>query len=96
MGGRGFLWLARKPIQFVDARVGEIYRVLGLLPLMLASRRVGVFDNRVIDGVVDGLASTIRGVGSRLRAAQRGSVQQNLTLVFAAGILLVLAFLLFF
>jgi multicomponent Na+:H+ antiporter subunit D len=93
MGGRAFLWLARKPIQFVDTCVGEIYRVLGLLPLMLTSRLVGVFDNRVIDGLVDGFASTIRGVGSRLRVAQRGPVQENLTLVFAVGILLILALL---
>jgi hypothetical protein len=60
---------------------------------MLTSRLVGVFDNRVIDGVVDGFASTIRGVGSRLRAAQRGSVQENLTLVVGVGILLILALL---
>ena len=95
-GGRAFLWLARKPVPFVDNCVGEIYRALGLVPLMLTSRLVGVFDNRVIDGVVDGFASTIRGVGSRLRAAQRGSVQENLTLVFAVGILLILALLYLF
>ena len=33
MGGRAFLWLARKPVQFVDSGVGEIYRVGGLVPL---------------------------------------------------------------
>ena len=26
-GGRGFLWLARKPVQSVDTCVGELYRV---------------------------------------------------------------------
>ena len=96
MGGRAFLWLASKPIQFVDTCIGEIYRVLGLVPLMLTSRLVGVFDHRVIDGVVDGFASTLRGVGRRLRAAQRGSVQENLTLVFGVGILLILVLLYFF
>jgi multicomponent Na+:H+ antiporter subunit D len=95
MGGRAFLWLARKPIQFVDTCVGQIWYVLGLIPLKVTAQVAGFFDNSVIDGLVDGLASSVRGVGNRLRVAQRGSLQQNLTLVFAAGLILVLAFLLF-
>jgi multicomponent Na+:H+ antiporter subunit D len=92
-GGRAFLWLARKPIQFVDTCVGEIYRVAGLIPLMLSARGVGWFDNRVIDGAVDGFAGTFRGLGRRLRLAQRGSLQEGLALTFAvvaAGVLVLL------
>ncbi len=96
MGGRAFLWLARKPVQFVDTCLGELYRFLGLWPLMLTSHLAGVFDNRVIDGLVDGFAATVRGVGNRLRVVQRGSVQENLTLVFAVGLLLLVVFLVFF
>jgi multicomponent Na+:H+ antiporter subunit D len=93
VGGRAFLWLARKPIQFIDTCVGEVYRVGGLVPLMAASRFSAVFDNRIIDGAVDGFAAGIRHVGTRLRAAQRGSLQENLTAVFAVGAVLVLVLL---
>jgi multicomponent Na+:H+ antiporter subunit D len=93
MGGRAFLWLARKPVQSVDAGVGEIYRVGGLGPLMKSASLVGLFDNRVIDGAVDGFAAGIRGLAGRLRFTQRGALQENLTLVFALGALLLLAFL---
>jgi multicomponent Na+:H+ antiporter subunit D len=95
-GGRAFLWLAQKPIQWADSLVGEGYRLAGLVPLMSSARGAALFDNEVIDGLVDGFAAAIRGVGNRLRAAQRGAVQENLTLLFAAGVILVVAFLLLF
>ena len=95
-GGRAFLWLARKPIQTVDTGVGEVYRVGGLGPLMQSAWLVNLFDNRVIDGAVDGLASTVRGLGGRLRFVQRGALQENLTFVFAAAAILLLGFVIFF
>jgi hypothetical protein len=63
---------------------------------MKSAGLVGRFDNRVIDGAVDGLASTVRGVGARLRFAQRGALQENLTFVFAVAALLILGFVIFF
>jgi multicomponent Na+:H+ antiporter subunit D len=96
MAGRVFRWVTEKPVQLLDNWVGEIYQHAGLFPLMLTARLAGLFDNRVIDGLVDGLAATVRGVGNRLRLAQRGSVQENLTLVFVVGIVLILAFLFLF
>jgi multicomponent Na+:H+ antiporter subunit D len=95
LGGRAFFWLARRPVQFLDTCVGEVYRVGGLIPLMKSAHFVGIFDNRVIDGAVDGLAAAVRGLGSRLRGAQRGAVQENLTFVFAIAAGLLLAFLIF-
>ncbi len=95
MGGRAFLWLARKPIQCLDNWVGEAYRAGGLRGVMRTSSLAGLFDNKVIDGAVDGLASVVRGVGGYLRLAQRGPVQETLTLTIAAVLLLVLALLLF-
>lgn len=93
-GGQGFLWLARHPIQWVDTAVGEIYRAGGLIPLMLGSKVVGIFDNKVIDGIVDGVATTVGSIGGRLRALQRGSVQENLTVAFAVAAAAVVALLL--
>jgi len=85
MGGRAFLWLARKPIQMADTFVGELYRVAGLAPLMISARVAGWFDNKIIDGAVDGLAESVRGAGRRLRLVQRGPMQQNLAISFAVA-----------
>jgi multicomponent Na+:H+ antiporter subunit D len=92
MGGRAFLWVARKPVQITDTFVGEIYRLAGLIPLMFTARIAGLFDNKVIDGLVDGLALSVRNVGQRLRGAQRGQMQENLAFSFAVAAVLILAF----
>jgi hypothetical protein len=63
---------------------------------MKSASLVGRFDNHVIDGAVDGLAAGVRGLAGRLRFAQRGALQENLTLVFALAALLLLGFLIFF
>jgi multicomponent Na+:H+ antiporter subunit D len=93
-GGKWFLWLARKPVQALDAAVGAIYRVGGLDPLMRSARFLGRFDNRVIDGCVDGLAGAVRGVGRGLRLTQRGALQENLALVFLCVLALILVIIL--
>ena len=72
MGGRGFLWLAQKPLQFIDSCVGEIYRVAGLDSLMTVSNFWSWFDWNGIDGVVDGVARSVRSVGGVVRRAQNG------------------------
>ncbi|HOX56229.1 MAG TPA: Na(+)/H(+) antiporter subunit D [Candidatus Paceibacterota bacterium] len=91
-GGRVFLWLARKPAQAADTFIGELYRLAGLVPLMISARASALFDNEVIDGAVDGLASTIQGIGRRLRLAQRGQMQQNLAFAFAVAAALLIAY----
>ncbi|ACB74042.1 Na(+)/H(+) antiporter subunit D [Opitutus terrae] len=95
MGGRAFLWIARKPVQLVDNAVGEIYRAGGIVPLMRSANLVNRFDNVVIDGVVDGIASAIGGIGARLRRAQRGALQENLALTFGAAAVVVIALVIF-
>jgi multicomponent Na+:H+ antiporter subunit D len=89
VGGRGFLWLARRPVQAADARVGEVYERQGLRPLMWVSQLSSIFDRRVIDGVVDGLATGVRSLGQGLRGAQRGALQENLTVTVALGVVVV-------
>ncbi len=89
MGGRMFLWFSRKPVQTVDNAVGEVYRTGGLVPLMRSANLVNRFDNRVIDGAVDGLAAAVRTLGARLRKAQRGALQENLALTVAAAVVVV-------
>ena len=94
-GGRAFLWLARKPIQAVDTAVGMLYQTAGLGPLTKTARRAGQFDNEVVDGFVDGLAHFVRRLGARLRSAQRGQLQENLTFAFGAAALLILVLMLY-
>ncbi len=93
MGGRLFLKIARLPVQVADTFVGELYRWAGLFPLMLTARVAGLFDNYVIDGFVDGIAESVRGIGKRLRLAQRGQMQQNLAFAFAVAAVLIVAFI---
>jgi multicomponent Na+:H+ antiporter subunit D len=95
MGGRGFLWIARKPIQIIDTAVGELYRVAGLIPLMKTARRAGWFDNQLIDGLVDGVAQSVRQIGSRLRNAQRGQMQENLAFAFGVAALLIVVLVIY-
>jgi multicomponent Na+:H+ antiporter subunit D len=65
------------------------------MPLMLTAKLAGLFDNYVIDGLVDGLAKGVRGIGGRLRFAQRGQMQQNLAFAFAVAAVLIVAFILY-
>ncbi|MDR3089023.1 MAG: Na(+)/H(+) antiporter subunit D [Desulfobulbaceae bacterium] len=95
-GGRGFLWLASKPLQAIDTAWGEAYRVIGLMPLMLVSRFWAWFDWHGIDGVVDGTARGVRGLGQRISCGfQRGQIQYSLffTITFAALALLAFVWL---
>ena len=52
-------------------------------------------DNDVIDNLVDGVAEGVRGISRRLRFAQRGQMQQNLTFAFAVAAVLIVAFIFF-
>jgi multicomponent Na+:H+ antiporter subunit D len=89
MGGRGFFWLARRPVQATDSRVGEVYDRQGMRPLLWLSQLSAIFDRRVIDGVVDGFATGVRSLGQSLRGAQRGALQENLTVTVTVGVMLI-------
>ncbi len=94
-GARVFLALARGPMQAFDGFIGRIYTAGGLVPLARMARAVGRFDNRVIDGAVDGLATLVGRLGTRLKSMQRGSIQESLTLSLAAAALVLVLFLVF-
>lgn len=77
MFGRLVVWLAKKPIQSSDTAVNNAYNTWGLNPLMTMSRFWSWFDWHAIDGVVDGLARAVRGVGDRVRQLQAARLQLN-------------------
>jgi multicomponent Na+:H+ antiporter subunit D len=94
MGGRAVQWFVDKPAQAVDTWVGELYRVCGLAWLMVTARASAWFDGRVIDGVVDGFARSVRGAGDRLRHLQSRQLQLNILGAVAVLVLLLLVYLL--
>ena len=65
-----------------------MYRNVGLHSLMTTSRFWSWFDWHGIDGVVDGLARTVRGTGAKLRNVQNGRLQYNI--YYAVSIVAVL------
>jgi multicomponent Na+:H+ antiporter subunit D len=94
MGGRGFYWLAKKPIQWADTCVGQAYQVIGLIPLMATAKFWSWFDWEAIDGVVDGLARNVQGLGAKLRNVQNGQLQYNIiyAMTFVALVLVIFVF----
>lgn len=94
--GNAFMKFSQNWVQRVNDFVGEIYLIWGLIPLKLTSLYIGLFDNRVIDGIVDGTASGVLNLGSRLRIVHRGVLQENLTIsLFAVAILMMMFLFLF-
>ncbi|MDH4321221.1 MAG: Na(+)/H(+) antiporter subunit D [Desulfobulbaceae bacterium] len=94
MGARKFMWLVRKPIQTIDNAWGEGYKVMGLTPLMTVSRFWSWFDWHAIDGVVDGIARSVRSVGGSVRRLQSGQVQYNLYYAVSFVALMLVAYVL--
>lgn len=94
IGGRGFYWLACKPIQSVDNGVNEGYRYLGLYPLMTTARFWSWFDWHAIDGVVDGIARSVRGLGSLGRRLQSGWLQASLFYAASAVAIILIVYVL--
>ncbi|MCF6188468.1 MAG: Na(+)/H(+) antiporter subunit D [Desulfobulbaceae bacterium] len=83
MAGRLFLWIAKNPIQWFDTAWGEVYRVVGLGTLMSTAKFWSWFDWNAIDGVVDGIARSVRGIGGKVRLLQSGQIQ--VTIFYAAS-----------
>ncbi|PLX48329.1 MAG: Na(+)/H(+) antiporter subunit D [Desulfobulbaceae bacterium] len=86
-GGGLFMWVDRVVFQTVDNWVGRVWDKLGILPLMTVSRFWSWFDWHGIDGVVDGVARGVRGIGGQVRRLQFGQIQYNI--YFAATVVVV-------
>lgn len=90
--GRLVLGLVSRPLAWLDVRWGEAYRALGLRGLMgLASGSAG-FDRRGIDGVVDGTAFAVKGLGRIGAQLQDGNLQRYLA--YSISLALIIFFLL--
>ncbi len=74
-GGMVFMWIDEKVIAVIDAFWGELYRTLWLKLLFKKAHLSYGFDRYVIDGVVDGSALSVRGVGGLVKKLQTGKIQ---------------------
>lgn len=83
MAGRLFLWIVKNPIQWFDTAWSEVYRVVGLGTLMSTAKFWSWFDWNAIDGVVDGIARSVRALGGKVRLLQSGQIQ--VTIYYAAS-----------
>jgi len=91
--GCGFLWLIKHPLQWCDTAWGEAYRAVGLSSLMTLSRFWSWFDWHAIDGVVDGLARSVRALGGKVRVLQSGQIQITLYYAFSLAAALLVTFI---
>ncbi len=74
-GAWAFMQLDTRVIAVLDGLWGEVYRTVGLRLLFLKARLAFAFDRKVIDGIVDNSALTVRGIGGALKHLQTGRVQ---------------------
>jgi multicomponent Na+:H+ antiporter subunit D len=94
-GGLFFLWLAKNPIQWFDTAWSEVYRAVGLNSLMTTSKFWSWFDWNVIDGIIDGFARMVKGLGGRLRVLQTGQIQYSLYFAASFAAIVLIAYTLF-
>ncbi len=91
----GLMWLVRKPISGFEFGVIEGLHLRLLKPLPGMARATKAFDTRIIDGAVEGVARGASKGGELLRDFQNGSFQRY-AWVMVGGVVLALAWLLFF
>jgi multicomponent Na+:H+ antiporter subunit D len=83
-GANLFLALARGPASAFDNWVGEVFRTVGMAFALAAAKFWSAFDVVAVDGVVDGVAHGVRGLGDRIRRTQTGRLQHYLAVGMAA------------
>jgi NADH-quinone oxidoreductase subunit L len=83
-------WRAAENGYYVDDLYGRVFVLPGKA---VAGWMAFVFDNRVIDGVVNGSARVVRGTGELLRPLQSGWVRSYAMGILAGTLGLVLWFL---
>ncbi len=83
-GSEQFLRLARGAVSPANDWVSELYRTVGMRVALGLAALSARFDVKAVDGVVDGLAYTVRGAGDGLRRTQTGRLQQYIAMAVAA------------
>lgn len=86
--GRIFLFFCQYPFAVVDAWWSEIYRKVGLGGLLERAKEANYCDQLVIDGILDGSALRVRGVGRHAASTVNGKLQDYIggAVILAFGI----------
>lgn len=74
-GTNVFMWVDNRIIAVIDSFWGELYRTAALRFMFGNARLSNGIDRKVIDGIVDGSAETVRGIGSIAKKLQTGKIQ---------------------
>ena len=91
--GRGVLEFVCRPAAFIDNIWTNVYNTVGIRFLKLFAAFTVFFDRRVIDGMVDGSAYGVRGIGRLGAMIQNGRLQQYLGLMVIFFIVILAAVL---
>ncbi|MDR2460040.1 MAG: Na(+)/H(+) antiporter subunit D [Deltaproteobacteria bacterium] len=83
--GKLLYWLISLPAAFIDNIWTNVWNTVGLRGLMGSAFSTVFFDRKVIDGVVDGSAYSVKGIGFL------GSLLQNGKLQYYLGLMIILA-----
>jgi multicomponent Na+:H+ antiporter subunit D len=86
--GKLLYWIISKPGAFIDNIWTNVWNTVGLRGLMGSARTTVFFDRKGIDGVVDGSAYGVKGLGTLGAMFQNGRLQYYLGLmtILALGI----------
>jgi multicomponent Na+:H+ antiporter subunit D len=80
------LFLAKYPVALVDSWWTSVYRKVGLAGLLDMARGSSRFDASAIDGVVDGTATSVVGIGGFLAKLQTGKLSDYIGLSALIGV----------
>ncbi len=87
--------IAKWPIEKLDNWWTEFYNRVGLVGLLLLAKFSRMFDEKAIDGVVDGTAYGVLGTGGRLAKFQTGKLADYIGLALVIGVGVFAVFYLF-
>lgn len=90
--GKLAIFLISRPLAFLDTLWSNVYKTLGLRGLMLTAKGSSLFDQYIIDGLVDGLGGGVRSIGKLGAAVQNGDLQRYIGITVLVSLLLYAAF----
>lgn len=94
MGARAFMWIASKPISYVNDIISELHRTVGTRLVFIKTGSFwDWFDWHIIDGIVDGIAKHVRYQGETARNLQSGRIQDYIGFTAVVVFLVVLVYI---
>ena len=86
LGGNLVKWIVCAPLAAIDGVWTSVYRTVGLRLMLVVAFVSGLFDRKVIDGILDNGALGVRGIGFVTARAQTGRLQDYLAFAVIMGL----------